>query len=114
MIFILKFLYYPRWNFSVGHFELRYIPDIDPGVGFIGGQLEASGGTDESKIISDIDEQETGTKEVVIKVSVADWKVMAFNRKLGNLEWEHQVQPIVCSIYYSPALYILNALCVCV
>ncbi|XP_040191400.1 eukaryotic translation initiation factor 2-alpha kinase 3 isoform X1 [Rana temporaria] len=79
-----------KWNFSVGHFELRYIPDIDPGVGFIGGQLEASGGTDESKIISDIDEQETGTKEVVIKVSVADWKVMAFNRKLGNLEWEHQ------------------------
>ncbi|KAM5193953.1 eukaryotic translation initiation factor 2-alpha kinase 3 [Mantella aurantiaca] len=79
-----------KWNFSVGHFELRYIPDVDPVVGFIGGQLEHSGGTDESKIISDIDEQETGTKDVVIKVSVADWKVMAFSRKLGNLEWEHQ------------------------
>ncbi|CAI9565024.1 unnamed protein product, partial [Staurois parvus] len=79
-----------KWNFSVGHFELRYIPDVDPGVGFIAGQLEPSGGTDESKIISDIDEQETGTKDVVIKVSVADWKVMAFNRKLGSLEWEHQ------------------------
>ncbi|XP_018421606.1 PREDICTED: eukaryotic translation initiation factor 2-alpha kinase 3 [Nanorana parkeri] len=79
-----------KWNFSVGHFELRYIPDVDPVVGFIGGQLEASGGTDESKIISDVDEQETGTNDVVIKVSVADWKVMAFNRNLGNLEWEHQ------------------------
>lgn len=79
-----------KWNFSVGHFELRYIPDVDPGVGFIGGQLESSGGTDESKIISDKDEQETGTNDFVIKVSVADWKVMAFNRKLGNLEWEHQ------------------------
>ncbi|XP_072262728.1 eukaryotic translation initiation factor 2-alpha kinase 3 isoform X2 [Pyxicephalus adspersus] len=79
-----------KWNFSVGHFELRYIPDVDPGVGFIGGQLESSGGTDESKIISDVDEQETGTNDFAIKVSVADWKVMAFNRKLGNLEWEHQ------------------------
>lgn len=81
-----------RWNFSVGHFELRYIPDIEPGVGYIEGQLEPTQAPDDSKIISDFDDQETGTKDVVIKVSVADWKVMAFNRKLGNLEWEHQVR----------------------
>ncbi|XP_075050078.1 eukaryotic translation initiation factor 2-alpha kinase 3 isoform X2 [Mixophyes fleayi] len=79
-----------KWNFSVGHFELRYIPDVEPRVGFIEGHIESSGGTDESKIISDIDEQETGTKDSFIKVSVADWKVMAFNRQLGHLEWEHQ------------------------
>ncbi|XP_053560264.1 eukaryotic translation initiation factor 2-alpha kinase 3 isoform X2 [Bombina bombina] len=79
-----------KWNFSVGHFELRYIPDVEPGVGFIEGQLEASIGADGSKIISDVDDQETGTKDMVIKVSVADWKVMAFNRQQGHLEWEHQ------------------------
>ncbi|OCT99208.1 eukaryotic translation initiation factor 2-alpha kinase 3 isoform X1 [Xenopus laevis] len=79
-----------KWNFSVGHFELRYIPDIEPGVGFIEGQLEPSYSTDESRIISDGDDQEVGTTDLAIKVSVADWKVMAFNRKLGHLEWEHQ------------------------
>uniref|UniRef100_F6XRP4 Eukaryotic translation initiation factor 2-alpha kinase 3 n=1 Tax=Xenopus tropicalis TaxID=8364 RepID=F6XRP4_XENTR len=79
-----------KWNFSVGHFELRYIPDIEPGVGFIEGQLEPSYSTDESRIISDGDDQEVGTNDLAIKVSVADWKVMAFNRKLGHLEWEHQ------------------------
>lgn len=30
-------------------------------------------------------------KDTVIKVSVADWKVMAFNRRGGHLEWEYQV-----------------------
>ncbi|KAM3940408.1 eukaryotic translation initiation factor 2-alpha kinase 3 isoform 2-T2 [Leptodactylus fuscus] len=79
-----------KWNFSVGHFELRYIPDIERGVGFIEGHVEPSGGTDENKIIADVDEQEAGTKDILIKVSVADWKVMAFNRQLGHLEWEHQ------------------------
>ncbi|KAM4808902.1 eukaryotic translation initiation factor 2-alpha kinase 3 [Rhinophrynus dorsalis] len=79
-----------KWNFSVGHFELRYIPDVEPGVGYIEGQLESSVSTDESRIISDVDDQEVGTADMVIKVSVADWKVMAFNRLLGHLEWEHQ------------------------
>ncbi|XP_018098482.1 eukaryotic translation initiation factor 2-alpha kinase 3 isoform X2 [Xenopus laevis] len=79
-----------KWNFSVGHFELRYIPDIEPGVGFIEGQLEPTYSTDESRIISDGDDQEVGTTDLAIKVSVADWKVMAFNRKLDHLEWEHQ------------------------
>lgn len=78
-----------KWNFSVGHFELRYIADFEPVVGFIEGRIEASGGTDDAKIIAD-DEQEAGTKDMVIKVSVADWKVMAFDRQLGHLEWEHQ------------------------
>ncbi|KAM8940089.1 eukaryotic translation initiation factor 2-alpha kinase 3 isoform 2-T2 [Pelodytes ibericus] len=78
-----------KWNFSVGHFDLRYIPDIEP-VGFIEGHLEPTYTHDDSKIISDLDDQEVGTKDMIIKVSVADWKVLAFNRQLGNLEWEHQ------------------------
>lgn len=32
------------------------------------------------------------TKDTVIKVSVADWKVMAFNKRGGHLEWEYQVR----------------------
>lgn len=46
---------------------------------------------EETKIISDVDEQEAMMKDTVIKVSVADWKVMAFNRRGGHLEWEYQV-----------------------
>ncbi|XP_075712413.1 eukaryotic translation initiation factor 2-alpha kinase 3 isoform X1 [Rhinoderma darwinii] len=79
-----------KWNFSVGHFELRYIPDVDRAVGFIEGHIEPSRGTEDSKIIADVDEQEAGTRDLLIKVSVADWKVMAFDRQLGHLEWEHQ------------------------
>ncbi|XP_030046899.1 eukaryotic translation initiation factor 2-alpha kinase 3 isoform X2 [Microcaecilia unicolor] len=79
-----------KWNFSVGHFELRYIPDIEPRVGFIEGNFESSISTDESKIISEVDEQEAMTKDSVIKVSVTDWKVMAFSKQGGHLEWEHQ------------------------
>lgn len=46
---------------------------------------------EETKIISDVEEQEAMMKDTVIKVSVADWKVMAFNRRGGHLEWEYQV-----------------------
>lgn len=46
---------------------------------------------EETKIISDVDEQEAMMKDTVIKVSVADWKVMAFSRRGGQLEWEYQV-----------------------
>ncbi|KAG8512954.1 Eukaryotic translation initiation factor 2-alpha kinase 3, partial [Galemys pyrenaicus] len=79
-----------KWNFSVGHFELRYIPDMETGVGFIESTLKPSGNKEESKIISDVEEQEAAMMDTVIKVSVADWKVMAFNKKGGHLEWEYQ------------------------
>lgn len=46
---------------------------------------------EETKIISDVDEQEAMTRDMVIKVSVADWKVMAFSKRGGHLEWEYQV-----------------------
>ncbi|XP_069488306.1 eukaryotic translation initiation factor 2-alpha kinase 3 isoform X2 [Ambystoma mexicanum] len=79
-----------KWNFSVGHFELRYVPDVEPRMGFIEGNFKPSVSNDESKIISEVDEQEAVIKDSIIKVSVADWKVMSFNRKEGHLEWEHQ------------------------
>ncbi|XP_030166936.1 eukaryotic translation initiation factor 2-alpha kinase 3 [Lynx canadensis] len=79
-----------KWNFSVGHFELRYIPDMETRAGFIESTLKPSGNKEGSKIISDVEEQEAAMMDTVIKVSVADWKVMAFNKKGGHLEWEYQ------------------------
>ncbi|XP_032325679.1 eukaryotic translation initiation factor 2-alpha kinase 3 isoform X2 [Camelus ferus] len=79
-----------KWNFSVGHFELRYIPDMETRAGFIESTLKPHGNKEESKIISDVDEQEAVMMDTVIKVSVADWKVMAFSKKGGHLEWEYQ------------------------
>ncbi|XP_006875915.1 PREDICTED: eukaryotic translation initiation factor 2-alpha kinase 3 isoform X2 [Chrysochloris asiatica] len=78
-----------KWNFSVGHFELRYIPDMETRAGFIESTIKPSN-KEQSKIISDVEEQEATMLDTVIKVSVADWKVMAFNKKGGHLEWEYQ------------------------
>ncbi|KAM5227990.1 eukaryotic translation initiation factor 2-alpha kinase 3 [Ctenodactylus gundi] len=79
-----------KWNFSVGHFELRYIPDMETRAGFIESTFKPSGNKEESKIISDVEEQEAALLDMVIKVSVADWKVMAFSKTGGHLEWEYQ------------------------
>ncbi|XP_075419237.1 eukaryotic translation initiation factor 2-alpha kinase 3 [Tenrec ecaudatus] len=79
-----------KWNFSVGHFELRYIPDMETRAGFIESTIKPRGDKEESKIISDVEEQEAAIVNTIIKVSVADWKVMAFNKKGGHLEWEYQ------------------------
>lgn len=60
-------------------------------MGFIESNFKSSINKEESKIISDVEEQEAVMKDMVIKVSVADWKVMAFNKQGGHLEWEYQV-----------------------
>ncbi|XP_036111539.1 eukaryotic translation initiation factor 2-alpha kinase 3 isoform X1 [Molossus molossus] len=78
-----------KWNFSVGHFELRYIPDMETRAGFIESTLKPSRNK-ESEVISDVEDQEAAVVDTVIKVSVADWKVMAFSKKGGHLEWEYQ------------------------
>ncbi|XP_042330548.1 eukaryotic translation initiation factor 2-alpha kinase 3 isoform X2 [Sceloporus undulatus] len=88
-----------KWNFSVGHFELRYVPDAETGVGFIEGNLKSNLNKDDSKIISDVEEQEAVMEDTVIKVSVADWKVMAFNKQGGHLEWEYQFCAPVASAW---------------
>ncbi|KAM6201727.1 eukaryotic translation initiation factor 2-alpha kinase 3 [Rhynchocyon petersi] len=79
-----------KWNFSVGHFELRYIPDMETRAGYIENTFKSSGNKEEAKIISHVEEQEAAMSDTVIKVSVADWKVMAFNKNGGHLEWEYQ------------------------
>ncbi|XP_006899011.1 PREDICTED: eukaryotic translation initiation factor 2-alpha kinase 3 [Elephantulus edwardii] len=79
-----------KWNFSVGHFELRYIPDMETRAGFIESTFKPSENKEEAKIISDVEEEEAAIIDTVIKVSVADWKVMAFSKNDGNLEWEYQ------------------------
>lgn len=91
-----------RWNFSVGHFELRYIPDMETRAGFIESTFKPGGNKEDSKIISDVEEQEATMLDTVIKVSVADWKVMAFSRKGGRLEWEYQVSETTDSVALSP------------
>nr|XP_056713272.1 eukaryotic translation initiation factor 2-alpha kinase 3 isoform X2 [Euleptes europaea] len=88
-----------KWNFSVGHFELRYIPDVETRVGFIEGNMKSSLNKEDSKIISDVEEQEAVTKDTVIKVSVADWKIMAFSKQGGHLEWEYQFCTPVASAW---------------
>ncbi|XP_060637330.2 eukaryotic translation initiation factor 2-alpha kinase 3 isoform X1 [Anolis sagrei] len=80
-----------KWNFSVGHFELRYVPETETRTGFIEGHIKPNLNKDDSKVISDVEEQQEAImKDTVIKVSVADWKVMAFNKQGGHLEWEYQ------------------------
>ncbi|XP_036607761.1 eukaryotic translation initiation factor 2-alpha kinase 3 [Trichosurus vulpecula] len=79
-----------KWNFSVGHFELRYVPEMETRAGFIESNFKSSVKKGESKIISDVEEQEAALQDTVIKVSVTDWKVLAFSKKGGHLEWEYQ------------------------
>lgn len=75
----------------MGHFELRYVPELESRAGYLEGSLKPTVGKEDTKIISDVEEQEAVMKDTVIKVSVADWKVMAFNKRGGHLEWEYQV-----------------------
>lgn len=75
--------------------------------GFIESTLKPSGNKEDSKIISDVEEQEAAMMDRVIKVSVADWKVMAFSKKGGHLEWEYQVPKIaenLCNVSSSLSL----------
>ncbi|MBN3289920.1 E2AK3 kinase, partial [Polypterus senegalus] len=80
-----------KWNFSVGHFELRFVPEVQPGVNFLEGDTHSNSVKDDTKVIREEEDPAAEMKDMVIKVSVADWKVMAFNTKHGGqLVWEHQ------------------------
>lgn len=92
-----------RWNFSVGNFELKLIPETQSGMSLLEGEF-ANGDTwkESQRIISEEpkDGEQTENQQnqnldldLVIKVSVPDWKVMAFSTKPdGQLVWEHQVR----------------------
>ncbi|KAL2098755.1 hypothetical protein ACEWY4_005235 [Coilia grayii] len=90
-----------KWNFSVGTFELKFLPETQSGINFLEAEPPV-GETLRSKRVL-IDEADahahthshthtsTDSVDLVIKVSVPDWKVMAFSNKLGGqLIWEHQ------------------------
>ncbi|XP_030628507.1 eukaryotic translation initiation factor 2-alpha kinase 3 [Chanos chanos] len=99
---------FEKWNFSVGNFELKFVPETQSNMNFLEGET-ASGGTrydvkrdGQNVILEDGDTQAnthanadahvpSDNLDLVIKVSVPDWKVMAFSNKPGGqLVWEHQ------------------------
>ncbi|XP_077419745.1 eukaryotic translation initiation factor 2-alpha kinase 3 [Vanacampus margaritifer] len=88
-----------KWNFSVGNFELKLLPEAQSAINFLEGGV-ANGDswwrgapptiiTEESK--EQADNKKKHNLDLVIKVSVPDWKVMAFSTEPdGRLVWEHQ------------------------
>ncbi|XP_037602194.1 eukaryotic translation initiation factor 2-alpha kinase 3 [Sebastes umbrosus] len=88
-----------KWNFSVGNFELKLLPETQSAMNFLEGE-GANGDawresqriiTDEPKERGHTENQQNHNLDLVIKVSVPDWKVMAFSTKPeGQLVWERQ------------------------
>ncbi|KAF7643404.1 hypothetical protein LDENG_00239750 [Lucifuga dentata] len=90
-----------KWNFSVGNFELKLIPETQSGMNFLEGEMVGGDTwresqrviTEEPKDGEQTEKQQNQNQnlDLVIKVSVPDWKVMAFSTKPeGELVWEHQ------------------------
>ncbi|XP_069392210.1 eukaryotic translation initiation factor 2-alpha kinase 3 [Paralichthys olivaceus] len=88
-----------KWNFSVGNFELKLLPETQPGTNFLEGEVTNGDGwresqrviTDEPKEREQTENQKKQNLDLVIKVSVPDWKVMAFSTEPeGQLVWERQ------------------------
>ena len=85
-----------RWNFSVGTFELMFLPDSQSGLNFLEAEPHVGDTLRNKPVLIDEADAHTHTHsdalDLVIKVSVPGWKVMAFSNKLGGqLIWEHQV-----------------------
>lgn len=89
-----------KWNFSVGNFELKLVPESESGMNFLEGEV-VNGDTwrESQKVITDEPKEEQTENhenqnqhlDLVIKVSVPDWKVMAFSAEPdGQLVWERQ------------------------
>ncbi|XP_078080131.1 eukaryotic translation initiation factor 2-alpha kinase 3 isoform X2 [Mustelus asterias] len=88
-----------KWNFSVGHYELRYIRDTASRISYIESSSSASSKNGRPKIFSEGAKGAT-FKDRIIKISVSDWKVMSFSNKGdGQLEWEHQFCTPVASAW---------------
>ncbi|XP_034051256.1 eukaryotic translation initiation factor 2-alpha kinase 3 [Thalassophryne amazonica] len=88
-----------KWNFSVGNFELKLLPDFQSGMNLLEGDL-VNGNTwrESQRVITDEPNeteqtvnQQSKNPDLIIKVSVPDWKVMAFSAEPeGHLVWEHE------------------------
>ncbi|KAE8290355.1 Eukaryotic translation initiation factor 2-alpha kinase 3 [Larimichthys crocea] len=90
-----------KWNFSVGNFELKLVPEMPSGINFLEGEVANAEAWRESQRVITDEPKETEQMEnepnqnqhldLVIKVSVPDWKVMAFSTDPdGQLVWERQ------------------------
>ncbi|XP_036429835.1 eukaryotic translation initiation factor 2-alpha kinase 3 [Colossoma macropomum] len=97
---------FEKWNFSVGNFELKFVPEAQSQLGFLEGEtgnkeVWHEDRRDGPRVI--LEEAEAHAQNhanahiqadglnLVIKVSVPDWKVMAFSSESGGqLIWEHQ------------------------
>lgn len=90
-----------KWNFSVGNFELKLVPETQSGINFLEGEVvKGEGWRDGQRVITeepkDTDSSENRQNQntnldLIIKVSVPDWKVMAFSSEPdGQLVWERQ------------------------
>lgn len=87
-----------KWNFSVGNFELKLVPEMQSAMNFLEGKIANGDSWKASqRVITDEPTEKQQTKnqnqhlDLVIKVSVPDWKVMAFSTGPdGQLVWEHQ------------------------
>lgn len=107
-----------RWNFSVGNFQLKFVSETQTQLSVFEGEAanteslhEVQG--DLSRVIQEETEAssqkhanahiQTEGIELVIKVSIPDWKVMAFSSgPTGQLIWEHQVN--TCFVFNPPLL----------
>ncbi|XP_033970071.1 LOW QUALITY PROTEIN: eukaryotic translation initiation factor 2-alpha kinase 3 [Trematomus bernacchii] len=86
-----------KWNFSVGNFELKLLPETS-GMNFLEGEVASGDWRESQRVITDEPKEREQTKnqqnqnlDVVIKVSIPDWKVMAFSTEPdGQLVWERQ------------------------
>ncbi|KAF6718318.1 Eukaryotic translation initiation factor 2-alpha kinase 3 [Oryzias melastigma] len=89
-----------KWNFSVGNFELKLLPEIQSGMNFLEGEMTNDEPWKENQRVITDEPKEREKREdkqnqnqhldLVIKVSVPDWKVMAFTEPNEQLVWEHQ------------------------
>ncbi|KAF5894840.1 eukaryotic translation initiation factor 2-alpha kinase 3, partial [Clarias magur] len=93
---------FEKWNFSVGNFQLKFVPETDTQLGFLEGDTaNQDAWHDGARVIleeAEAHSQNNGNAHIqtegldlVIKVSIPDWKVMAFSSGPGGrLVWEHQ------------------------
>ncbi|XP_060918747.1 eukaryotic translation initiation factor 2-alpha kinase 3 [Labrus mixtus] len=91
-----------KWNFSVGNYELKFVTEMQSGINFLEGEVAKGEAWRESQrvIVDEPKDSESTEKQpkhkkknldLVIKVSVPDWKVMAFSSESeGQLVWERQ------------------------
>ncbi|XP_062852125.1 eukaryotic translation initiation factor 2-alpha kinase 3 [Trichomycterus rosablanca] len=97
---------FEKWNFSVGNFQLKFVSEFQTQLSVFEGEAANTDSLhgvqgDAPRVILEETEahsqnhanahiQTEGT-DLVIKVSIPDWKVMAFSSgPAGQLIWEHQ------------------------